>query len=94
MTAPYHYLSHLRGLSRSECLARDKRALASRLIDTDTAAEWCGVSGSYLKKLRATGGGPRYVKLGRQVRYATSAIDDWLRAREFASTSDYAPNAS
>jgi predicted DNA-binding transcriptional regulator AlpA len=42
---------------------------------------------SWLAKLRMRGTGPRYVKLGRAVRYPESAIRDYLKARTRTSTS-------
>ena len=39
------------------------------LLSTSAAAECLGLSPSFLNKLRCTGGGPRYVKLGRRVLY-------------------------
>ncbi|RRD24058.1 helix-turn-helix domain-containing protein [Brucellaceae bacterium VT-16-1752] len=46
-------------------------------------AQYTGLSKSTLDKLRHFGGGPRYFKLGRTVKYEQTDIDEWvaLRAR-------------
>jgi hypothetical protein len=52
------------------------------------AAEFLGVSVSYLAKARMTGTGPRFVKFGRSVRYRPADLEDFMRARSRTSTSD------
>jgi hypothetical protein len=49
------------------------------------------VSESFLAKKRVTGEGPKFVKVGRIVRYPESAINDYLTARLRKSTSDPGP---
>jgi hypothetical protein len=46
------------------------------------------VSESFLAKKRVTGGGPKFVKVGRVVRYPESAIVEYLAAQLRTSTSD------
>jgi hypothetical protein len=48
------------------------------------------VSESFLAKKRVTGGGPKFIKVGRVVRYA--AINECLSAQLRTSTSDLGPN--
>ncbi|WP_265562802.1 helix-turn-helix transcriptional regulator [Sphingomicrobium arenosum] len=60
----------------------------SRLLDTAVASEMMGVSKSYLSKLRVTGGGPRYVKIGRRVAYRSEDLQEWLISCIRASTSE------
>jgi len=53
-----------------------------------------GVSAYRLKQLRTEGGGPRYRKVGRYVRYEESALDEWAEGRlsaPRASTTDRQP---
>jgi predicted DNA-binding transcriptional regulator AlpA len=57
------------------------------LLDVSQAAERCGLSVSFLNKLRTQGGGPPYCKLGRCVRYLDNKIDAWVEANECRSTS-------
>jgi predicted DNA-binding transcriptional regulator AlpA len=52
------------------------------------ASEYLGVSSSWLAKLRLYGGGPRYSKLGRSIRYATDELDAWLTRNLRGSTSE------
>lgn len=58
------------------------------MLRTPEAAAYCGSSASTFEKLRLTGGGPRYVKLGRRVVYDPADLDDWLLANRRVSTSD------
>jgi len=58
--------------------------------DTRGAAEHLACSASCLEKYRVTGGGPRFVKIGKSVRYKIEHLDDWVSGRTFASTSEYA----
>jgi predicted DNA-binding transcriptional regulator AlpA len=55
---------------------------------TKTAELLGGLSLSWLAKARLTGTGPRFVKVGRSVRYPESAIRDYIRARTRTSTSE------
>ena len=54
---------------------------------TPQAACYLQVSESLLEKLRVSGGGPRYSKLGRGVIYRRAALDAWLASRETMHTS-------
>jgi hypothetical protein len=46
------------------------------------------VSESFLAKKRVTGGGPKFIKVGRVVRYPETAINEYLSAQLRTSTSD------
>jgi hypothetical protein len=41
-----------------------------------------------LNKLRTSGGGPPYVKVGAAVRYEVQALEAWIATRVRSSTSD------
>lgn len=58
------------------------------ILDTPAAAKFVGLSYSTLTKLRLTGGGPRFLKLGRSVRYRTTDLAEWLADKARMSTSD------
>jgi excisionase family DNA binding protein len=58
------------------------------MLRTVPAADYVGVSPQYLEKLRVTGGGPEFVKLGRAVRYEKDALDRWIASNRRRSTSD------
>jgi predicted DNA-binding transcriptional regulator AlpA len=57
-------------------------------LRTPEAAAYCGSSASTFEKLRLTGGGPAYAKLGRRVVYRIEDLDAWLAANRRRSTSD------
>ena len=63
-------------------------AACREVMDTDGAARHLGVSRQLLELLRLQGGGPRYAKLGRLVRYRRQSLDDWLIACERNNTSE------
>jgi hypothetical protein len=58
--------------------------------DTRGAAAHLGCSASCLEKYRVAGGGPRFIKIGKSVRYKIEQLDAWASGRTFASTSEYA----
>lgn len=57
------------------------------LLDVKRAAARVGLSKSTLDKLRVYGGGPRFMKFGRAVRYSTADLDIWVSESRRASTS-------
>ena len=58
------------------------------VFDTEGAANYMGVSRQLLELMRVDGGGPRYAKLGRLVRYRRTTLDAWLAERERNHTSE------
>lgn len=60
---------------------------ADRLIKPIEAAHFLGLSRSWLAKLRLTGDGPQYVKVGRQVRYRRTDLLRWVEKSLHHSTS-------
>jgi predicted DNA-binding transcriptional regulator AlpA len=52
------------------------------------------VSESFLAKKRVSGGGPKFIKMGRVVRYPESAINEYLASQVRTSTSDAGPAPS
>ncbi len=58
------------------------------LYTATEAATRLKVSSSLLAKLRVSGGGPRFVKIGRSVRYTQSGLRDYQKARTRGSTSE------
>jgi hypothetical protein len=56
-------------------------------LNTPAAAEWLGVSPRTLIDYRSRGGGPRWVRLGRAVRYRTDWLDHWADENAVTSTS-------
>lgn len=56
--------------------------------DEKEAAPYTGHAVSTFQKLRCYGGGPRYSKRGRSVRYHVDDLDAWMRERVIHSTSE------
>lgn len=57
-------------------------------IRVTQAADYCGVSTSFLNHARCKGGGPAYVKLGSAVIYSTDDLDAWLESRRVAAANE------
>lgn len=56
-------------------------------LTTAEAAQRLGVSTSYLNKLRLTGGGPVFMKMGAKVVYSAGDLSAWAASRRRTSTS-------
>ena len=60
-----------------------------RVLRTRDAATYLGVAASTLEKFRLTGGGPRFIRLGRRaVGYDVNDLIEWLEVRKVRSTSE------
>ena len=59
-----------------------------RLLTARDAANLLRLSPSWLAKARMRGDGPRYVKLGRSIRYTETGILQWMRSCQRFSTSE------
>lgn len=69
----------------------------NRLLNVTSAAEALTCSASYLNKLRVTGGGPPFVKIGARVAYDPADLAAWLEAQKrttTGATTDAQPAAS
>lgn len=58
-------------------LTSDEQTLP-KLLTTKEAAKMASVSVKFLEKLRYQRSGPKYLKLGRCVRYSTPDLADWI----------------
>lgn len=58
-----------------------------KLLTPDQAADFLGFKPGWLARLRCTGGGPMYIRLGRKVRYRLDDLNAWTAERRTASTS-------
>lgn len=58
-------------------------------LKTPQAAQYLGLAVSTLNKWRCHGGGPKFLKLGRAVRYRQEDLDAFLMARQLGSTAEY-----
>ncbi len=52
------------------------------------AASYLSLAEAYLAKLRLSGGGPQYCKIGRAVIYRTLDLDAWVAERLRQNTSE------
>lgn len=57
------------------------------MLNTTEAAKQLGVSKSYLEKLRVQGGGPRFVKFSKSVRYDEDDLREYKQSKKQLSTS-------
>jgi molybdenum cofactor biosynthesis enzyme MoaA len=74
-----------------ECNTNSKidNSNCSKLLTVKEAAEIIRVSKSYLDKLRLTGAGPTFHKIGSRVFYDIKDVNAWIGDRRFSSTSEY-----
>lgn len=50
-------------------------------LDSDQAAKYLGLKRTTLEAWRCRGGGPKFAKLGRAVRYRQADLDAWIESR-------------
>jgi len=58
------------------------------LLTEREAAPYLSLSTVTLQRLRLTGDGPRFAKLGKAVRYRRADLDSWIESRLTRSTSE------
>lgn len=63
------------------------------LLTTEQAGEFLNMSPRTLEKYRTNGGGPRFRKQGRSVRYKKTDLEAWSDSRSCESTFDPAYEA-
>lgn len=56
--------------------------------DEAAYCEWANLKRSTARKQRVTGSGPKFLKIGRSVRYRKGDVLDWLESRTVSSTSE------
>ncbi|MBJ7417583.1 MAG: helix-turn-helix domain-containing protein [Niveispirillum sp.] len=71
-----------------EVIRAAKARKGSPFLNTAQAAFYIGLSHRTLEKMRLTGGGPRFRKHGRYVRYHIDDLDAWSLGERRDSTSD------
>lgn len=59
-------------------------------LDSDQAADYLGLKRTTLEAWRCRGGGPKFVKLGRLVKYRRADLDDFVSSRVRSHTSEAA----
>ena len=63
-------------------------SIPQRLLTTAEAAEFVRLSQAHLEKCRVYGRGPRFVRLGRAIRYRIEDLQAWIAAGLAESTSE------
>ena len=66
-----------------------KTLVFASVMAVDMAAEYLGLSVSTLNKWRCYGEGPKFIKMGRAIRYRLSDLDKYIESRQSSSTSEY-----
>lgn len=56
--------------------------------NTEQAAEFLGIKGSTLEQWRWNGKSPRFIKIGRCVRYRKADLEAFMDERVFTSTTE------
>jgi excisionase family DNA binding protein len=94
---PWHRHGHLRcdlhTQTRGDFMEDEAQRAAmakkgSPFLSTAQAAFYIGLSRRTLEKMRTHGGGPKYRKHGRYVRYHIKDLDDWSTSRMHQSTAE------
>jgi predicted DNA-binding transcriptional regulator AlpA len=65
-------------------------ASSAKYLRAPEAADYVGLNKSTLDKLRVSGKGPRFARLGRAVVYPIDELDTWISERLVNSTSEAA----
>jgi len=64
-------------------------SISALVLTEDEAARMLRLSARTLQRLRLSGDGPRFCQLtGRRIAYAVADLNEWLRARTVASSSE------
>jgi hypothetical protein len=66
--------------------AMERTGPTLRPLTTREAAQRLGVAKGFLEKLRMTGGGPLFLKIGHKVVYERSALEQWVSDRRMDKT--------
>jgi predicted DNA-binding transcriptional regulator AlpA len=56
------------------------------LMTEQQASKFLELSPKTLQKYRMQGGGPKFIKIGRKIRYRRKHLDEWLETRTFENT--------
>ena len=58
------------------------------LMTANTTAEMLCVTNNTLAKWRISGGGPKFITIGRRIAYDPADVTEWVDARRFSSTTE------
>jgi hypothetical protein len=62
-------------------------AMTSSFLSSSEAEQFLALPKNTLAKMRVSGEGPPFHKLGKRVRYSLVDVEVWLKARRYSSTS-------
>jgi predicted DNA-binding transcriptional regulator AlpA len=62
--------------------------MSTALLHGDAAAQWLGISRRTLDGWRSRAFGPKYLKVGRVIRYRVIDLQLWLQSQERRHTHD------
>jgi predicted DNA-binding transcriptional regulator AlpA len=91
VSAPFihHKLSASIQLSHSDIEAlKDRKGRENDCSVLGEVANYVGLATTNLERMRLTGEGPVFAKLGRSVRYRRADVDNWISSRIVRSTSE------
>jgi len=60
--------------------------MTSSFLSSSEAEQLLALPKNTLAKMRVTGDGPPFHKLGKRVRYSMADLDAWLKARRYSNT--------
>lgn len=63
------------------------------IIDAPSVARYLGKSVATVAQLRYLGTGPKFLRVGRSIRYRASDVEAWLHENTHTSTTDAAAEA-
>lgn len=69
-------------------MAKHREPTAPQYLKPHEAAQYLGSSVSTLAKRRIYGGGPKFCRLGKGIRYTKADLDDFMTASKVSSTSE------
>jgi predicted DNA-binding transcriptional regulator AlpA len=64
--------------------------MTTELLRPEALAQNLGKSPAVLANWRYRGLGPKYIKIGRSVRYSAAAVEEWLEAQTRQQTGEQA----
>jgi hypothetical protein len=79
-----------RALLTGDSATQQETPRGKQWLSAKEAAEYTGLGFSTMAKLRLTGDGPAFSKVGAKVLYHRDNLDNWLHGRSRASTSQAA----
>ena len=76
-----------RGLLSGDSATTQETPRGKQWLSAKEAADYCGLGFSTMAKLRLSGGGAEFSKVGEKVLYHRDNLDKWLHGKSRTSTS-------